>query len=227
MPKPDSTLSPSPIQAVSFDLDGTLYATGPHRLRLLLRLIPQLGPIRAWTTAVAALRGQRHTELPDRIVADTAVALGSSDDEARGRLWFFLERTWIHGLAPDHILPGVHDAITLLDARGIPRAVASDHPVEGKLRRLGLDAGWRAGLCAEALGALKPDPTVLLAAARAMGCPITAMLHIGDRHDTDGEAARAAGARYLHVLDEHGSTASLPHRLAAVLDAPSSLETSP
>ncbi len=219
--------SEPPIQAVSFDLDGTLYATGPHRLRLLPRLLPQLGLIRAWSAAVRALRDQQHDDLQNRIVDDTAARLGVDHDEARARLWFFLERTWIPGLAPAHVLPGVRDALTMLDTRGIPRAVASDHPVTAKLERLDLAHGWAAGLCAEDLGALKPRPDVLLAAARAMGCPPAALLHIGDRWDTDGGAARAAGARYLHALDEHGSTATLPQRLAHLLDAPPPSERTP
>ena len=215
------------IQAVSFDLDGTLYATGPHRLRLLPRLLPQLRLIRAWSSAVQAQRGQAHPALAERIADHTAARLGVPLDQARAQLWFFLERTWIATLEPAHVLPGILDTLTMLDARGVPRAVASDHPVEGKLARLGLAEGWHTTQCAEAVGALKPSPAVLLAAARAMGCPAEALLHVGDRHDTDGEAARAAGARYLHALDEHGSTATLPSRLARALDAPFSLEASP
>jgi FMN phosphatase YigB (HAD superfamily) len=218
---------PRPIRAVSFDLDGTLYATGPHRLRLMPRLLPQLPLIRAWSAAVRELRGQRHTELPARIVADTAARLGCSATEAQARLWYFLDRSWIPSLRPAHVLPGIHDALALLDSRGIPRAVASDHPAQAKLEALGLRRGWRAALDAEAAGALKPDPTILLAAAQALEVPITALLHIGDRQDTDGEAARAAGARYLHALDEGGDTASLPSRLAALLDAPTNPESLP
>ncbi len=223
-PDPHSD-APGRILAVSFDLDGTLYATGPHRLRLLPRLLPQLPLIRAWSAAVTAHRDGQHDGLSGRIVEATAARLGTGADEAEARLWFFLERTWIPGLRPSHVLPGLLDCFAMLDARGLPRAVASDHPVDGKLAQLGLSEGWVAGLCAEDLDQLKPGPAVLLAAAEAMDCPPAQLLHIGDRHDTDGEAARAAGARYLHALDDQGSTASLPQRLAALLDDPRTKET--
>jgi putative hydrolase of the HAD superfamily len=216
--------TPSPIRAVSFDLDGTLYATGHHRLRLAPRLLPQLGLIRAWSAAVAAQRGREHGDLPERIVADTAARLGVSTDEARARLWFFLDRTWIPALRPRHVLPGLHDAIAVLDGRGIPRAVASDHPTAAKLAGLGLTGGWTARLDGESLGALKPSPRVLLEAAGAMDVPPGALLHIGDRLDTDALAAQAAGARYLHVLDERGSSASLARRIVALLDHPPAVE---
>jgi len=207
-----------PIRAVSFDLDGTLYATGAHKLRLLPHLLPQLALIRAWSAAVRALRGQRADDLSREVAAGIARRLGVGEDEAAARLWFFLDKTWIPALRPAHVLPGLGDALALLDARGLPRAVASDHAAEAKLAALGLGGGWRAVLAAEALGALKPLPDVLQAAAAALGCPPGALLHVGDRADTDGDAARAAGARYLCVLDERGSTASLPARLAALLD---------
>ena len=227
MPSSPTASPTTPIQAVSFDLDGTLYGTGPHRLRLMSSLLPQLGIIRAWSAAVREHRDQPYDDLSERIVRSTAARLGVAPDEARARLWFFLERTWIPGLRPAHVLSGVLDAITLLDARGIPRAVASDHPVPAKLTQLGLSEGWSATLDAESTGALKPAPRVLLAAAAAMNCPPGGLLHIGDRHDTDGEAARAAGARYLHALDAQGTTATLPQRLAALLDAPPPMEHSP
>ncbi|MFH1468890.1 MAG: HAD family hydrolase [Pseudomonadota bacterium] len=208
-----------PIRAVSFDLDGTLYATGPHRLRLMPRLLPQLPLIRAWGAAVKEARRARASDIAGDVHQGIARRMGISEEEARARLWFFLERTWIAALRPAHVLPGLQEALTLLDARGLPRAVASDHPTADKLAALGLAQGWRTALDGQSLGAMKPFPEVLLAAAGAMGCPPEALLHIGDRDDMDGAAARAAGARYLCVLDERGASASLPARIAALLDA--------
>jgi FMN phosphatase YigB (HAD superfamily) len=211
--------APLPIRAVSFDLDGTLYATGAHRLRLMIHLLPQLPLIRAWGAAVKAARRGRAPDIAGEVHRDIARRLAISEEEARARLWFFLERTWTAALRPTHVLPGVREALALLDARGVPRAVASDHPTAGKLAALGLAEGWQAALDGETLGAMKPLPEVLLAAAEAMGCPPGALLHVGDRADMDGAAAHAAGARYLCVLDERGSSANLPTRLVALLDA--------
>jgi beta-phosphoglucomutase-like phosphatase (HAD superfamily) len=210
---------PHPIRAVSFDLDGTLYATGAHRLRLLPHLLPQLPLIRAWGSAVNAARGAQAPDIAGDVHRGIAQRLGISEEEARARLWFFLERTWIAALRPAHLRPGLQEALTLLDARGLPRSVASDHPPVHKLAALGVAAGWCAALDGEALGGMKPLPDVLFAAAEAMDCSPEALLHIGDRDDMDGAAARAAKAHYLCVFDEKGRTASLPARLAALLDA--------
>ncbi len=206
------------IRAVSFDLDGTLYATGAHRRRLLPRLLPQLPLIRAWQASIRGLRAERSADLQAEILQRTALALALEPELAEARLWFFLERTWATTLRPAHLLPGLAQALELLDARGVVRAVASDHPPQLKLRSLGLEGGWQAQLAAETLNALKPHPDVLLEAARIMGCPPACLLHIGDRADTDGEAARRAGARFMDVRDAQGATTTLAARIAALLD---------
>ncbi len=215
-----ASAAPQPIRAVSFDLDGTLYATGAHRTRLLLRLLPQLRVVRAWRATLDELRAERHPDLDQALTRGVAERLGISRERAAERLHKLLEQTWAPALRPKHVLPGLHDALAVLDARGIPRAVASDLAAEHKLQRLGLAEGWQVVLDATSLGALKPWPDLLQATAQALGCPAAQLLHVGDRDDTDGEAARRAGARYLDVHDQDGSTATLPARLAAMLDAP-------
>ena len=217
-PPPQERMPLPAIRAVSFDLDGTLYATGPHRRRLLPRLLPQIRLIQAWQVSIRGLRAERPADLQAEILQRSAQSLALDPERVEERLWFFLERTWAAALRPGHVLPGVARALGLLDSRGVPRAIASDHPPQLKLRNLGLGEGWQAQLAGETLNAFKPHPEVLLEAARIMGCPPVSLLHVGDRADTDGEAARRAGARFLDVCDSRGSTTTLATRIAALLD---------
>ena len=83
-----------------------------------------------------------------------------------------------------------------LDRAGVPRVVVSDHPAERKLQGLGL-GGWAAVVDAEAVGAFKPLPDALEAAAVRLNLPASAIVHIGDREDTDSGMAQAAGAPSL------------------------------
>ena len=76
---------------------------------------------------------------------------------------------------------------------------------------------------AEDLGAAKPSPDAFLRACDRWGLPPAAVLHVGDRHDLDVVAARAAGLRAVH-LDRDGAGPPGPHprittlrSLAAVL----------
>ena len=91
--------------------------------------------------------------------------------------------------------PGV---IELLD-RVRPRTLiaVSDFDPGAKLKALGLGRYFKRIYAAERYGALKPDPRVFHAALADLGIPAPALLHIGNRADTDGAAARAAGCPAL------------------------------
>ena len=69
------------------------------------------------------------------------------------------------------------------------------------------------------IGARKPDPAIYHAAARAIGVPPGACVHVGDRPDADGGVALAAGATPVlyDPLDVLGGTWRRVLRLAQVL----------
>ena len=75
--------------------------------------------------------------------------------------------------------------------------VVSDYPARIKLRAMGLS--FDLVVDCRALGALKPLPDGLHVAAALTGASPSQTLFIGDRWDTDGEAAAAFGARFLPV----------------------------
>jgi putative hydrolase of the HAD superfamily len=107
-----------------------------------------------------------------------------------------------HFARPDawEVLPGVRPALAAVAARGLPQAVVSNF--DGRLAPLldGLGLGPFATVVTSAqVGAAKPDPAPLRAAAAALGVPGSALLHIGDSQREDGGAAAAAGARWLAV----------------------------
>lgn len=81
-------------------------------------------------------------------------------------------------------------------------AVVSDYPATAKLAALGLaplvDVVVSSGETGE-LKRLKPAPDGYLLAARMLEIPAEQCLVIGDRDDTDGQAAQAAGMEFLHV----------------------------
>ena len=92
----------------------------------------------------------------------------------------------------------VADLLADVDRRGIPRVVVSDYPAMGKLDQMGLD-GWVGIIDCRELGAFKPLPDGLWAAAALLGVRPGQILHVGNRWETDGGAAEAAGCRFVHV----------------------------
>lgn len=83
-------------------------------------------------------------------------------------------------------------------ANGVKIVVLSDYEnVEEKLHALGLDLAlfdWVAA--APLLGGLKPAPELMRIVTERMGVAAQDCLVIGDREDTDGAMARAAGADF-------------------------------
>lgn len=97
-------------------------------------------------------------------------------------------------------LPARNDAVALIEqatTAGITQVALSDFAPEAKLQSLGLRHHFAAAYSCQDLGAFKPSPAPFLAVQKNHGVPPSAHLHIGDRDDTDGAGARAAGARVM------------------------------
>ena len=112
--------------------------------------------------------------------------------------------------------PGVLALLEVLRRRVGRVVVVSDYEPEAKLEALGLGGRFDGAYAAEEVGRLKPDPAVFRRALADLRIPPEALLHLGDRAETDGAAAAAAGCRALVRGRDFESFA----RLGAVLDAP-------
>ncbi len=183
--------------AVTFDVDGTLYDLGSQRLRALPGLLRHPRVVQSWRRQVEALRGQRVPDLHGEVHRRISAELGISLDRVKAAVQRTLGSAWVDSFHEGTPLPGIWKVLDALDVKGIPRAVVSDHPGESKLRAMGLYQGWATLIDCSALGALKPLPDGLVAAAAAMDVSPADILHIGDRDDTDGGMTRASGASLL------------------------------
>ena len=64
---------------------------------------------------------------------------------------------------------------------------------EDKMRRTGLDTLVEATIASTTLGIAKPDPAAFQAAVDLLGAATATTVYVGDRLDTDAQAATAAG----------------------------------
>ena len=189
--------------AVSFDVDGTLYSDRFLKAQVALEAIRQglVRPLRDLhrfsRRAVAARAAGR---LDPAWESDVPVRL-----EAEARLLLPV----IRRRGPR---AGAADLLTRLRPRTL--IAVSDFDAEAKLGALGLRHHFDHTYAAERYGALKPDPTVFRAALADLGIAPSTLLHVGDRPDTDGLAARAAGARALILGTDFASFRGLGDLLA-------------
>ena len=177
------------VTAVSFDVDGTLYPDQWLRTRVVLEAIRR-GSLRD----LRPLRDRRNpsSDVAARLEAETRVLIPV-----------------IRRLGPR---PGVTELLDRLRPRTL--VAVSDFDPEAKLDALGLRGCFERVYAAERYGALKPSPGVFHVALADLGIPASALLHIGNRAETDGSAARAAGCRALILGRDFTSFGELRNRLA-------------
>jgi FMN phosphatase YigB (HAD superfamily) len=194
------------------DLDGTLYRATPLRLLMAAELAlcgwAAIGILRRFRKEHERLR---HTSDPAPItpyelqIERTAAALGLPAEHVARVAGHWMQerpRKWL----PRCIRRQLVQHVARFRAAGGRIAVVSDYPASLKLSALGItslvDAVVASGETAE-LKRLKPAPDGYLLAAEKLGVPAQRCLVIGDRHDTDGSAARAAQMEFLHVRQLH------------------------
>ena len=203
MPKFD----PDRIQAVLFDVDGTLYDQRPLRLYMMRALLglPLRRGIGGTRRALRAISAFRHTlealreappgsNLASLRFSRAAERAGLPEAELReivGEWIYQRPLPWMRGRAR----PGAAELMGDLRRLGRRVGVLSDYPTGAKLEALGLGQHVALRLCCEDpdIDALKPHPQGFLRACQIWQLPPAEVLYVGDRVSVDAAGAAAAG----------------------------------
>ncbi len=201
------------LQLVSWDVDGTLYPMAPVKravIRAGLRGLFSFRIVR--NVRELALLGRFRKLMAKARHAGGELPAGVLDDRERVSA---AERRW-YGPAIERVgkMPGVLELIDAFAAAGIPQIAVSDYHADYKLTALGLADRFERVYAAEACGFLKPSSEVFHKLLADHDVAPERVLHIGDREDTDGIAARAAGCRVAIVGGDRFAT--MRHLLDAV-----------
>ncbi|MFD9970842.1 HAD family hydrolase [Streptomyces sp. NPDC059011] len=182
--------------SVIFDLDGTLVDSEPNYYEAGRRVLAEYG--------VTDFTWEHHTrfigigtrETLERLNEEYALE-ASIDDLLAGKNRAYLElaRTGIH------VHPEMRKLVELLDAAGVPMAVASGSSrpaIEAVLAGTGLDAFLTTLVSAEEVAHGKPSPDVFLEAAHRLGTDPARCVVLEDA-PPGAAAAHAAGMRCIAV----------------------------
>jgi HAD superfamily hydrolase (TIGR01549 family) len=202
------------IRGVIFDFDGTLYNSKHFPLHLICAGPADIFLVRA-----------------ERLVRARFVGSDYGSAEAYYREFFtelsrparrppaFVKSWYLEKYIPrmTQILkkyyrcrPGTPELFKALRTAGnvagkpIPFTVYSDYPyTSGRLAAIGIDASLPNVIYGpEDFGAQKPAPRPFLTIAAALGCAPAEILVVGDRDETDGAGAAAAGMGFVKIGDD-------------------------
>lgn len=201
-------LNLSRIQAITLDLDDTLWPIWPTIARAEAALVTWLRPQAPRTAALfedtparLRLRDQVTLARPDLAHNMSALrlavihqALTQSDEDtalaAGGFEVFFAERMKVD------LFADVRPALALLAAR-FPLVALSNGNAD--VNRVGLGEFFKASVSAHEFGLAKPDVRIFQAAAVASGVAADAVLHVGDDVALDVLGALDAGMQTVWV----------------------------
>ncbi len=190
------------IEAVAFDIDGTLY---PNR-SLYARLVPFAARHHALFAAFGAARreirewqaahpGEAHADFYAWQASIVASHIGADAESTRLELERLVYDGWRSVFARVRTYPHVADAFRSLKSAGLRLGLLSDFRPDQKGDVWGL-----AGLCdavigSELVGALKPSPIPFEALADALKAHPSRVLYVGNSLSHDVEGAHRAGMR--------------------------------
>ena len=188
------------VEAVLFDLDGTLADTVPDLAVSVDAMLEVLGRARCGEDAVRNWVGNGVEVLVSR-------ALGNGEprvvDQALHKcaMAVFLPIYEANNGRHSRLYPGVVEGLEALSRAGHSLGCVTNKPrafTLPLLEMLGLGPRFMAVVSGDDTAAKKPDPTPLRAAAEQLGCSIVDTLLVGDSvHDV--QAARNAGIKVIGV----------------------------
>lgn len=189
------------IEAVAFDLDGTLIDTAPDLAAAANSMIRILGGRPLPEPRVAALIGDGVDRFVARVIEESGGASQlSATRRSKARVLFrnLYERDLF---ARGHVFPGVEQALQALENAELPLCCITNKESRFALPLLeaaGLRERLAVTVCADLPGDRKPSPSMLLAACRQLGVEPANVLYVGDS-PSDIVAARAARCRVVAV----------------------------
>jgi len=181
---------PQPLDAVLFDLDGTLIdskmdiAAAANSARVHFGLPPL--PLETVVTYIG--RGVDH-------LLRCTLGPEATEDRLKEGMPVLMAHYKDHLVVHTTVYPGVRDLLVLLKSRGIPMGVVSNKPhalTQLTLEKLDLNQYFKTALGADATANKKPHPEPLLTALKTLGGSPQRSIMIGDSL-VDAQAGRAAG----------------------------------
>jgi phosphoglycolate phosphatase len=216
------------LQAVIFDLDGTLIDSAPDITAAVNKLLTRYGRPTIGVEQVRGMVGDGAPILLRRAFAATGAAIDLAASEEIYQT--FLDYYESQPSSPDSIFPGVPETLDLLLERGLKLGLCTNKPERVTievLAQLDLARFFQSVAGGDTLPVRKPDGGHVSWVMEQLGARADSAVMVGDNHN-DIAAARGAGIPVIAVsygyphfpTSEMGADAIIDHftELPAMLD---------
>ena len=195
-PSPPQTIDWEAVEVVSWDLDGTLYSLQPVVAAFRRRILSDLFKGQFWGTLRAGFSLWRRLSTM-RKVRDKGGIEGLPKPAETTHIKIKMADWHSAAVGDVGAQPGLIALLEAIDKSGKRQVVVTDYETEGKLDALKLPITFERIFEGEVLGAIKPSPELFKVILEELQVTPRALLHIGDRDESDGVAARGAGCQVL------------------------------
>ena len=194
---PLSIEHPLDVEAVLFDLDGTLLDTVADLHAAVCGMLRDLGRPELPVEAIRSYVGRGMHNLVKRVLADSLDAIDDPTPAPEAAVESFSRHYARENGRHAQCYPGVIDGLKALKAKGLPMAVITNKPEAFTLPLLelsGLAGYFDVVVGGDRLPKVKPDPMALIWACGRLGVVPGKTVFIGDSVN-DFLAGRAAGCQ--------------------------------
>ncbi|QEW05683.1 HAD family hydrolase [Nitrincola iocasae] len=184
----------TPIQAILFDLDGTLVDTAPDFLRICNQLLKAEG-----RPAIDSAQLRLTVSNGGRAVIEGAFGFKDDHPDFERLLEQMLSLYEASPAQDSRLFAGFDEMLAWLDEIDIPWGIVTNKPARFThklIQQLMLDTRCAVTICPDDVSRSKPDPEGLLLACKRIDRLPANTLYIGD-HLRDIQAGQAAGMRTL------------------------------
>ena len=199
------------VEAVAFDLDGTLVDTAPDMAAAVNMMLVMLGGRTLPEDRIPALIGDGVDEFVAKALQESSgrTAIDPAMRAAAATLFRHLygQRLFERG----GVYPGAHEVLETLSRAAIPACCITNKESVLAVRLIeaaGLHGRFAMTLCADRTDLRKPSPALLLGACAQLRIEPANLLYVGDSA-SDICAARAAGCRIVAVSYGYGDPVQL------------------
>lgn len=194
------------VQAVVFDVDGTLYPSIKMYIRSIgffiqhPLLVMKFNSVRKEIRSIRPIHDFKH--LQASLLAEST---NMSVEEAKGTIQAIMYNKWENIFRGIKTFPYVLPVLTELKRRNFLLGVLSDFPVLTKLAYMNLEGLWDCALASEEAGYLKPNPEPFLATAEKLDLEPSQILYVGNSYEYDVLGAKQVGMKTAHFTRKRGN----------------------